>query len=240
MAEILIEELENKIGINFRNIDLLLEAITHRSYLNEQPNWRVSHNERLEYLGDAVLEVIVSETLFKRPENWSEGHMTLIRAALVNYQMLAKIAKEIGLEKYILMSKGESKDTSKAKEVILANTFEAIIGAIYLDKGFEAAKKFVSKFVLNRLEEIIKSKSYKDAKSELQEIIQEELKLTPTYKVLEEKGPPHARVFKIGVYFNNKLIAQGTGLSKQEGELEAAKKALQKYKNRRGDQISNF
>lgn len=231
ITNISIEELEEKIGIKFQNIDLLWEAITHRSYLNEQPDWRVSHNERLEYLGDAVLEVIVSEALFKRPENWPEGQMTLIRAALVNYQMLAKIAKKMGLEKYILMSKGESRDTNKAKNIILANTFEAIIGAIYLDRGFEAAKKFISNFVLTNLEEIIRNKSYKDAKSELQEIIQEELKLTPTYKVLEEKGPPHARIFKIGVYFNDKLIAQGSGSSKQEGELEAAKKALQKYRN---------
>lgn len=239
MTEFLIKELEKKIGVDFKNIDLLWEAITHRSYLNEQPTWKVFHNERLEYLGDAVLELIVSEALFRRSENWSEGQMTLIRAALVNYQMLAKIAKKIDLEKYILMSKGENRDTNKAKEVILANAFEAITGAIYLDRGLETARKFISEFVLSYLEEIIKNKSYKDAKSELQEIIQEELKLTPTYKVLEEKGPPHAKIFKVGVYFDNKLIAQGIGSSKQEGELEAAKKALQKHKNRSVQRFGN-
>lgn len=224
------KNLEKKLGVNFRNADLLLEALTHRSYLNERPSWRLPHNERLEYLGDAVLELLVSEELFKKFADWPEGQMTLIRAALVNYQMLARVAEEIELQNFILMSRGESRDTGRAREVILANAIEAVIGAVYLDQGLVTTREVVKKFVLEHLEEILKTKSYKDSKSELQELIQEELKLTPTYKVLEESGPAHNRLFKIGVYFGDKLIAEGSGLSKQEGELEAAKNALEKYK----------
>jgi ribonuclease-3 len=225
-----LEELVQKIGVKFKNINLLKEALTHRSYLNEHPNWPLPHNERLEYLGDAVLELAVSEALFNKFSNYSEGQLTVLRAALVNYQLLSKIAAEINLDKFILMSKGERADTSKAREVILANTIEAVIGAIYLDRGFGVVEKFIQKFILVHLDEILRTKSYKDAKSELQEIIQERLRLTPTYRVLEESGPAHQRVFRIGVYFGEEFIAEGTGSSKQEGEIEAAKNALKKYK----------
>ena len=208
----------------------LTEALTHRSYLNEYPRWRLPHNERLEYLGDAVLELIVSEALFKKFPDYPEGQLTVLRAALVNYQILAKVAERIDLQNYILMSRGEKKDTGKAREVILANAMESLIGAIYIDRGFETTRSFAEKFVMNNLDEVLKTKSYKDAKSELQEIVQEKMKLTPTYRVLEESGPAHKRIFAMGVYFGEKLVARGEGMSKQEAELEAAKNALKKQK----------
>lgn len=225
------EGLEKKIGIRFKNQDLLKESLTHRSYLNERPNWPHPHNERLEYLGDAVLELAVSEELFARFPNFPEGQLTVLRAALVNYQMLSRVATDIGLEKFILMSKGEARDTGKAREVILANTVESLIGALYLDQGFEKTKKFVHAWVLTHLDSILKSKSYKDPKSEFQEIIQERMKLTPTYRVLEESGPAHQRVFKVGVYLGEKFVSEGKGSSKQEAETEAAREALLAYKS---------
>jgi ribonuclease-3 len=224
------DELEKNIGITFTNKDLLTEALTHRSYLNEYPRWPLPHNERLEYLGDAVLELLVSEELFKKFPHEPEGQLTVFRASLVNYQILAKVAERIGMQKFILMSRGEKKDTGKAREVILANAMEALIGAIYLDQGFEKMRPFVHEFVMNNLDEVLKNKSYKDAKSELQEIVQEKMKLTPTYRTLEEVGPAHKRIFTMGVYYGDKLIANGSGPSKQEAELEAAKNALKKHK----------
>jgi ribonuclease-3 len=224
------DELEKNIGITFNNKDLLTESLTHRSYINEYPRWHLPHNERLEYLGDAVLELFVSEELFKKFPTQPEGQLTVFRAALVNYQILAKVAEKIGLQNFILMSRGEKKDTGKAREVILANAMEALIGAIYLDQGFEKIRPFVDKFVMSNLDAVLKNKSYKDAKSELQEVVQEKYKLTPTYDVLTEVGPAHKRIFKMGVYFGEKLIADGSGASKQEAELEAAKNALKKNK----------
>ena len=223
-------ELEATLGVKFKDPDLLLEALTHRSYLNEYPKWRLPHNERLEYLGDAVLELIVTEELFEKFPKYPEGQLTVLRAALVNYQTMAKVAEAMGLHNFILLSRGEKRDLGKAREVILANAMEAVIGAVHLDRGLEAARKLVKKFIMVHLDEIVKTKSYKDAKSELQEIIQDKLKLTPTYKVLDESGPAHKRIFKIGVYFGDKLIASGSGASKQEGELDAAKSAVKKYR----------
>ncbi|HVO28778.1 MAG TPA: ribonuclease III [Candidatus Paceibacterota bacterium] len=222
--------MEKKLGAKFRNGDLLVEALTHRSYLNEYPRWRLPHNERLEYLGDAVLELLVSEELFDRFPEQPEGQLTVLRAALVNYQILARVAERIGLQDFIMMSRGERKDTGRAREVILANAIEAVIGAMYVDQGLEKVRVFVKKNVMNNLDEVLKTKSYKDAKSELQEVVQEKLKLTPTYAVLDESGPAHQRTFKMGVYFNGKLIASGNGPSKQEAEVEAAKNALAKYR----------
>jgi len=224
------EELEKSIDVQFKNKDLLTESLTHRSYLNEYPRWHLPHNERLEYLGDAVLELLVSEKLFKRFPEYPEGKLTVLRAALVNYQILAKVAERLKLQDFILMSRGEKKDTGKAREVILANAMEALIGAIHIDQGFEAVRPFVERFVMSNLEEVLETKSYKDSKSELQEIVQERLKLTPTYRVLEESGPAHKRLFKMGVYFGEKLVANGDGTSKQEAEIDAAKNALAKYK----------
>ncbi len=224
------EKLEKTIGITFENEDLLTEALTHRSYLNEEPQWRLPHNERLEYLGDAVLELIVSEELFGKFPKEPEGQLTVLRAALVNYQILARVAEAIGLQDFILMSRGERKDTGRAREVILANAIEAVIGAIYLDQGLEKTRGFVMKFVMTNLDEVLKTKSYKDAKSELQEVVQEKLRVTPTYRVLGEEGPAHKRVFTMGVYFGEKLIAEGEGQSKQDAEIEAAKNALLKHR----------
>ncbi len=223
-------ELENIIGYDFKNKDFLTEALTHRSYLNENTKWHLPHNERLEYLGDAVLELVVTEALFKNYPDAAEGKMTVLRAALVNYQILAKIGGEIRLEEFILMSKGERGGSPKAKEVILANAMEALVGALYLDGGIDSAQKFIDKFILSHLKEVLETGSYRDAKSELQELIQDKIKVTPSYRVLEEVGPAHERQFKIGVYFSNDLIAEGKGASKQEGEVEAAKEALKHYK----------
>ena len=218
--------LEKKIAVDFKNKALFKEALTHRSYLNENPNRGLSHNERLEFLGDAVLELIVTEYLFRNYPTKPEGELTAFRAALVNYQMLAKIAKEIDLGKFILLSRGEAKDTSRAREVILANTFEALIGAMYLDQGLEKSKKFIIKNVLKELPQIIEQGLFKDAKSLFQELAQEKLGVTPTYNVLSETGPDHNKIFRVGVFLNSDLIAEGEGPSKQEAELEAAKNAI--------------
>ncbi len=222
-----LSKLEQKLGIQFKNIDLLKEALTHRSYLNENPSWGTPHNERLEFLGDAVLELVSTENLFHRFPQYPEGQLTSLRAALVNYQMIAKIARDINLEDFILLSRGEAKDTGRAREVILANAMEALIGAIYLDSGYSEAKKVIEQFIIEPyVDKIIESGIYKDPKSQLQEIAQEKLKVTPTYSVMEEWGPDHKKIFKIGVYFGDKLIAEGEGYSKQESEIEAAKNAL--------------
>ena len=219
--------LEQRIGIRFNNINLLKEALTHRSYLNERSNWPVPHNERLEYLGDAVLELAVSERLFADYPDFPEGQLTVIRAALVNYQILGKIAAELELDEFMLMSKGERGDNPRAKEVILANALEALVGAIYLDHGFDTVKKFVDKEIMVYVDDIIRTKSYKDPKSALQELIQERSRVTPTYEVLEESGPAHERTFRVGVRFGGDIVAEGSGQSKQEAEVEAARKALE-------------
>lgn len=225
-----IGKLEKKLGVVFKEKDLLTEALTHRSYLNELPSWRLPHNERLEYLGDAVLELLVSDELFRKFPSYPEGKLTVLRAALVNYQILARAAEAVGLEDFILMSRGERRDTGKAREVILANAMEALIGAMYLDQGLAKTGVFVKKFVMVNLDEVMETKSYKDAKSELQELIQEKLRVTPIYRMLGEMGPAHQRTFKMGVYFSDKLVAEGEGASKQEAELAAAKNALKKQK----------
>lgn len=221
---------EAKIDYTFKSRELLKESLTHRSYLNENPAWSKANNERLEFLGDAVLELAVTEELFNRYPDYTEGQMTPIRSALVNYQMMAKIARGLELQKFILLSRGEAKDTGRAREVILANALEAVIGAVYLDGGYLEAKKFINSWVMSELEEVIKYGLYQDAKSLLQEKIQEQLKVTPTYKVLEETGPDHQKVFTVGVYFGSELIAKGAGPSKQEAEVEAARAALEQLR----------
>jgi ribonuclease III len=218
--------LEENIGYTFRNQDLLKEALTHRSYLNENPGWKYQHNERLEFLGDAVLELAVTESLYKNFPKESEGRLTTLRAALVNYQRLAEIARTIGLEQEIRLSKGEAKDTGRGREVILANACEALIGALYLDSGYETAKRFVENNVLTRLEEIIAKGLERDSKSVLQELVQATQKRTPTYHVLNESGPDHKKLFTVGVYIGEKLLAKGQGHSKQDAELDAARQAL--------------
>ncbi|MEK7086951.1 MAG: ribonuclease III, partial [Patescibacteria group bacterium] len=223
------KDLEKKLGIKFKNQDLLKEALTHRSYLNENPKWPISHNERLEYLGDAVLELAATDFLYHKFPNYQEGRLTNLRAALVNYQMLAQVAKEISLEKFIFLSRGEAKDAGRARDVILANATEAFLGAVYLDQGYAAASKLIKKIILNHLQEVIEKKLYRDPKSSLQEIIQEKLKVTPTYKVLEETGPDHKKKFLVGVFFAGKMAGKGTGLSKQEAESKAAEASLEDW-----------
>lgn len=221
------KKVQESIGYEFKNEAVLKEALTHRSYLNEHADWDVPHNERLEFLGDAVLELIITEELFNRYPEKEEGWMTSVRASLVNYQTLADVARQVGLDGAVLLSRGEAKDTGRAREVILANAIEAVIGAVYLDGGYVAAKKLVNKSVTARLDEIIRKGLHVDAKSLLQEKVQASLKVTPTYKVISSEGPDHKKMFTIGVYFGDKLIAQGTGPSKQDGEVEAARKALE-------------
>lgn len=227
-----LSKVEKILGVEFETKSLLYEALTHRSYLNENLGWEYSQNERLEYLGDAVLELITTEFLFSQYKDYSEGQLTAIRAALVNYQFLAKVAKEMNLDEFIFVSKGEAQDTGKAKEVILANTFESVLGAIYLDRGYAESAKFVEQKVLTYTKEIIEKELYRDPKSLLQEIIQDKLRVTPTYNVLSESGPDHQKVFKVGVYFNGDVVTEGEGLSKQEAEIKAAEKALEKLLNK--------
>lgn len=218
--------LEKKLNLKFKNQDLLIQAFVHRSYLNEHPDFHLSHNERLEFLGDAVLELIVTEYLYEKYPDKTEGELTNWRAALVNANQLAQVAKEIGLEEFLLLSKGEEKDNSKARRYILANNFEALIGAIYLDLGYDVSKEFINKHLLKELPRIVEEGLFKDPKSRFQEESQERLGITPTYKVLEEWGPDHAKHFIVGVFLNEELIAKGQGSSKQEAEIEAAKEAL--------------
>lgn len=223
-----ISNLETVIEYKFKKSASLKEALTHRSYLNENPSWEIPNNERLEFLGDAILELAVTEELYNRFPDDDEGKLTTLRAALVNYQMLAQIGKEMMLDKEVLLSKGEAKDMGKARDVIIADTMEALIGAIYLDSDYSQVKIFINRFVLVKLEEVLKNGSYRDAKSLLQEKAQSDKKVTPVYKLLEESGPEHQKLFKVGVYLGEDYLASGEGYSKQEAELEAAKKALEK------------
>jgi len=217
---------EKKLGLKFKNKDLLTQAFCHRSYLNENPSFHLENNERLEFLGDAVLELVVTEHLYQKDPKESEGELTNWRASLVNAKMLGELAGELEFNECLLLSRGESKELGKARQYILANTFEALIGSIYLDSGYKPCQEFIKKYLIKKLPEIIKKGLFKDAKSSFQEGAQERAGLTPTYKVLRESGPDHARHFVIGVFLGKELIAEGEGFSKQEAEDEAAKNAL--------------
>ncbi len=217
---------EKKLGLSFNNKDLLTQAFVHRSYLNENPEFHLDQNERLEFLGDAVLELVVTEHLYKDHPDKAEGELTNWRASLVNAKMLAVLAEELGFNEFLLLSRGETKELGKARQYILANTFEAVIGALYLDSGYEACDKFIKKYVLAKLAEIIKTKSYKDAKSHFQEQSQEKAGVTPLYKVMKEWGPDHKKKFTVGVFLGAEKVAEGEGYSKQEAEEEAAKRGL--------------
>jgi ribonuclease-3 len=220
------ENLEKKLKIFFKNKNLLIEAFCHRSFLNENPNFFTPSNERLEFLGDAVLGLVTTEYLFKTFPEKSEGELTKIRSALVNSKILSEVAKKLGFEEYLLLSKGEEKSQGKSRERILANTFEAFLGALYLEFGFDFCKKFVEKNLLSLLPEILEKGIIENPKTKFQEIIQEKFKITPTYKVLEEFGPEHSKTFIVGLYVGEKLISKGEGSSKQEAEENAAQKAL--------------
>lgn len=218
---------EKMAGITFRNKELLRRAFTHRSYLNENRDTESSHNERLEFLGDAVLELMVTEYLFEKYPDSTEGDLTAYRASLVNAITLSEVAQSIGVNDYLLLSKGETKDTGKARQYILANTIEAIIGAIYLDQGYDAGKYFISKNLFHLIDKIVADKSWIDAKSKFQEKAQEKESTTPLYKSLREEGPDHDKRFTVGVYLGDALITEGSGMSKQEAEQVAAKAALE-------------
>ncbi len=226
-----LNNLQKKIGVKFKDIDLLKEALTHRSYLNENPSWKYDNNERLEFLGDAVLELVITEELFERFPEKEEGELTIYRAGVVNTKNLAAVAAEISLPDRILLSRGEAKSfAGRSRESISADAVESLIGAIYLDQGYEKAKKIIEKFIVPGLDEIAKDGG-KDPKSLVQEITQSRYKITPSYRVLEESGPAHDRIFEVGLYFDNELKSTGRGNSKQEAETEAAKTLLQELKS---------
>jgi len=228
-----LEELKNKfkkfedlLKISFNNKDLLIQAFVHRSFLNENPDFPIYHNERLEFLGDAVLEHIVTEYLYLQYPEKTEGELTSWRAALVNSKILAEIAKKIGFNSFLILSQGEMKEEGKARQYILANTFESFMGSLYLDQGLEACKNFVMNYLMKELPRILKQKLFKDAKSKFQEEAQEKVEITPIYSVMEEWGPDHEKTFVVGVFLGKELIAKGEGSSKQEAEEKAAEKAL--------------
>ena len=219
-------KLETKLGVSFDNKDLIKQSVVHRSYLNEHPEFELDHNERLEFLGDAVLELVVTEHLYKKFPN-PEGELTNWRASLVNSTMLSTVARELDVESFLYLSKGETQDTNiKARNYILANAMEAIIGALYLDKGYEVSQKFITDNIISKLDEILEKKLYQDPKSRFQEVAQEKEGITPTYKVLEESGPDHDKHFIVGVFLKKELVAKGEGSSKQEGQVHAAEEAL--------------
>jgi ribonuclease-3 len=223
-------EFEKKIKITFKDKKILQQAFTHRSYINENGGNTTSHNERLEFLGDAVLELIVTDFLYRKYPNYTEGELTALRSALVNAIIISEIASDIGMNDYLLLSKGEAKDYGKARMYILANTYEALVGAMYLDQGYEVTDVFITKTLLPKTTEIVRKKLWRDAKSLVQEKSQEFLSVTPAYKVLQQTGPDHDKHFTVGIYFGRELVAEGKGKSKQEAEQKAAEAAL-KVKN---------
>ncbi len=224
-------KLEKRIGVTFKNKDLLKQALVHRSYLNEHPDFNIGHNERLEFLGDAVLEIVVTEFLYLNFETTPEGELTNWRASLVNAKMLHEIAVELEVEDCLYLSKGEARDKNKkSRQFILSNSIEAIIGAIYLDQGIEPAKQFILKNMVSKLDDILRNQSYLDPKSRFQEKAQEEKGITPHYQILDEVGPDHAKIFTVGLYLGEEMVATGKGSSKQEAQVEAAQQGLIKMK----------
>jgi ribonuclease III len=226
-----LKKLETKIGLNFKNQAILQQAMVHRSYLNEHPEFASGHNERLEFLGDAVLEIIVTEYLYLNYPNTPEGDLTNWRASLVNSKMLHLIAEELGIDDCLYLSRGEAKDKNKkSRHYILANAVEALIGAIYLDQGIKEATHFVHTYIISKLPEILQTKSYLDPKSRFQEKSQEEKGITPRYEIMSESGPDHDKLFKVGLYLEEEFIASGDGSSKQEAQVAAAENGLKKLK----------
>lgn len=219
-----------KLGFEFKDVDLLITALTHRSYVNEHRKSVSEHNERLEFLGDAVLELVVTDFLF-RNYNEAEGILTSWRAALVRTESIGEAGQRIGYEPLVRMSRGEKQGSERARLQILANAFEALIGAIYLERGYDDAAVFITKHISSKLELIIKEGSWRDPKSHLQEVMQRIDSVTPRYVVIEEVGPDHDKIFTLGVYAGNRLVSKGTGPSKQAAQQEAAKEALKSYSN---------
>ena len=222
----MLDQFQEKIKYSFKDTDLLTQAFTHRSYLNENKSFKLEHNERLEFLGDAVLELVTTEFLYSKYPKKTEGELTSVRAALVNTVSLASVAHDLDIDAHLLLSKGEAKDKGRARGVILANAFEALVGALYLDGGYKAANKFLKQVLLEKAGEVVEKNLWQDPKSVLQERAQEFESITPAYKVIKQIGPDHAKTFTVGVYLGAKLIGKGSGMSKQEAETEAARAAL--------------
>jgi ribonuclease III len=220
-------ELQRTLGVEFKDTLVLLSAVTHRSYLNEHREATWEHNERLEFLGDAVLELAVTDYLFTKYPEKPEGELTAVRAALVNTVSLSEASEQLGINKFLLMSKGEAKDMGRARQYILANAFEACIGALYIDQGYEAAKDFIARRLFSKTDKIVEKRLWQDAKSRFQELSQERFSVTPTYETIGQEGPDHDRVFTVGVFLKRDKIAEGKGRSKQEAEQQAAEKAME-------------
>lgn len=223
-----LEEFKQHNTIHFNDEKLLNQAFIHRSYINENPRSGLEHNERLEFLGDAVLELVVTKFLYTKYPHHNEGDLTAYRSALVNAVTLGEVADSLSFNDMLKLSKGEAKDVSRARSSILADAYEAFVGALYLDQGFDVVETFITKTLLGKTEGIIKKGLYKDAKSFVQEKSQELYGATPAYRVLHEEGPDHDKIFRVGIYFNDDLIEEGEGKSKQEAETVAARKALEK------------
>ena len=221
------EKFEERAGVTFKNKSLLKQAFTHRSYINENRGSALEHNERLEFLGDAVLELSITGYLYERMKQSDEGELTSLRSALVNADTCSLVAQTLGANEFLLLSRGESKDTGRARQYILANTLEAIIGAIYLDQGYDAAKNFILTHIAPLVEGVLKSGDWIDAKSRFQEKAQEYMGLTPVYKTIRESGPDHDKHFTVRVSVDEIVYGEGEGKSKQDAEQEAARQALE-------------
>lgn len=228
---------EKRVGVTFKNKALLRVAVTHRSYLNEARSAKFDaipgvgiHNERLEFLGDAVIELVVTDHLFKKYPDVDEGALTSYRAALVNAQILGGISESLGMNECLLLSRGESRDTGRARATILANAIEAVTGALYLDQGYQAAESFIAKHILSHVDEVVRRGLWRDAKSAYQEFAQAKYGVTPSYKTVKTEGPDHAREFTVAVSVGDVTVAEGVGKSKQEAEQAAAQRALDEGK----------
>lgn len=230
---------KEKLGFEFNDISLLVTALTHRSYVNEHRTAALNHNERLEYLGDAVLELVSSDFLYRR-YNESEGIMTALRSALVRTESIGAAGYEIGYEPLVRLSKGEKMGSERAHEVIMADCFEAVIGAIYLDQGYDTAKDFIAKHILSKIDTIIKEGTWRDPKSYVQELAQKMKGVTPTYRTLREDGPDHDKHFVVGMYLDGELFASGEGHSKQDAQTVAAKLGVKKFRKILGPEIDEF
>lgn len=220
-------EFQNRLGINFRDSELLKQAFTHRSYINEYKGTGLEHNERLEFLGDAVLELVVTDFLYNKYPDTNEGILTAYRSALVRTESISQAARDMGMNDLLLLSKGEARDEGKARDYILANTFEAFVGAVYLDQGYDVVKKIIADALFENIETVIAEGSWKDAKSHVQERAQEHYGQTPRYELVSAEGPDHDKEFVMAIYFGDKKIAEGTGNSKQRAQQDAAQKAIE-------------
>lgn len=222
-----LERLQTRLGVRFVELEHLLVAITHRSFLNEHREATQDHNERYEFLGDAVLELVVTDFLFNKYLEKPEGELTAIRAALVNTVSISEASTSLGINEFLLLSKGEERDTGRARQYILANAFEAIVGALYLDQGYDVAKEFIARELFDKTERIVEKRLWQDAKSRFQELAQEHMSVTPSYDTLSQTGPDHDRIFCVGAFLAKNKVAEGKGRSKQEAEQAAAEKAIE-------------